>query len=363
MTFAPEIEAALQEAIARLSREVPVIGNLLAETRAQGTSEVDAVARLLPLLKEDPTLAVEVERIMMEVFAGVREAPATVAPASMSADVVLPPRHEGGMPRLNPLYAATIQEKIQFDGDVPDLRTGPLPAGATPAVPVATEARDPVVLGWMLGRAAEEVSSEFRAIEQKADAEVRLLIEGDASTPAALAPSDPAILAKIDRANLPDPVGYERGKVPALREVEAPEGTHLATLTPEQRGQLAWKFVSTTQGRRTALGTIRKLMATSLVGDGFDVEAHEGEPLRLTKEQVLAYVEWSFDLDGPGSLQSGFAFVDTAARALVRKMEDVLHDRFPDIVGRALLLEVVPVNTVDVRKVGWAARVSPRETA
>lgn len=361
-TLAPEVMAALQDFTAQLEARVPIVGAILAEARATGASEADVMARLMLAVKDDPELASEIERVASTSLAVLRD-PEVPAARPSATDVVLPPRREGGLPRINPLYSAALQEKIQFDGDVPELRTGPLPEGATPAVPVATDARDAVAIGWMLDTAAAEVAAEMRAIEGAGAEEVRLLTEGDAEGSTGLAARDPAVLAKLDKGNLPDPVGYERGQVPALREVVTPTAPELAWLSPEQRGQLAWKFVSTTQGRRTATTAIRKLVVVGMVGDGFDVEAHEGEPLRLTSEEVLAYAEWVVDLGGPGSVQPGFAFVDTAAKVLIKKLEDALYDSFADRVGQALRLEVITVNTVDVRKVGWAARVSARGTS
>lgn len=364
--FPPEVEAALRDLTAQIEAQVPVVGQILAEARASGLSEVEAMSRLMLAVKDRPEVARQIEELASRAFASMTRAAPEPAPLPVTpeaTDIVLPPRREGGLPRINPLYSAALQERAQFDGDIPELRTGPMPQEARPAVPVATSARDAVAIGWMLDTAQAEVAAEVREIERQAAEEVRLLVEDPPEGTTALAASDPAVLARLDRANLPDPVGYERGKLPALREVEVPEAPALASLTPEQRGQLAWQFLSTTQGRRSATGAILDLVATGLRSDGFDVEVHRGPQRRVRPEEVAAYGEWVVDMAGPHSTQPGFAFVDTAARVLVKKLETVggikgyTADDSPPLV-----LEVAAVNTVDVRRVGWAARLTLRET-
>jgi len=211
---------------------------------------------------------------------------------------------------------------------------------------VHTEARNPATLGWMLERASEEVVQEIQQIEKTRIAEVA------GST--ALETQGQTALEQLDRDNLPEPEGYKRGQIPALREVAEPEGRHLATLTAEQQRQLAWKFLSTTQGRRSATRVIRDLIYTNLRADGYSIVLGGEEPQRVSSpEKVLVHVSWAVALAGPRATQSSFAFVDTAAQVLTHKIEAEL-----DVVaGSGAVLEVIPLNTVEIRKVGWAARL------
>ncbi|NBR68330.1 MAG: hypothetical protein EBT79_13855, partial [Actinobacteria bacterium] len=150
---------------------------------------------------------------------------------------------------------------------------------------------------------------------------------------------------------VPDPAGYERGRVPALRTVAEPTGAALATMSAEDRGAAAWRFLSTSQGRRSATRTIATFIEAHMRGDGFDVRASTADP--DPRAEVLAHADWSVNLSGPNGTQSGFAFVDTAARALATKLGR-------DLTPGAYTLEVVTVDTVDVRRVGWAARMVHR---
>jgi hypothetical protein len=146
-------------------------------------------------------------------------------------------------------------------------------------------------------------------------------------------------------------VGYERGKVPVARKVSEPEGWGLLALTPEQRQQLAWQTLSTTQGRRSMVKVIRDLLADGLRNDGYDITVCEGELRRVKPDEVVAYAEWATSLAGPNSTQASFAFVDVAYRALLHKLEESSSPG-------AATLEVAAINTVDVRQVGFCARLS-----
>jgi len=283
-------------------------------------------------------------------------------------DIVVPPPGDRGLPRLNPTYESALSERALFDGDIPQLRFGPMPRGATPAVPVDTDARDPAAIGVMLGDAASQVSAEADRLETEAARQLADAAEtGDWTRALAHIPEDVRVelmpaLAGVTRAGdlpidvlrrdlVPDPAGYERGRVPALRTVAEPTGAALATMSAEDRGAAAWRFLSTSQGRRSATRTIATMVEAHMRGDGFDVTASHGVPDH--RVEVLAHAEWSVNLSGPNGTQPGFAFVDTAARALATRLGR-------DLAPIAYTLEVATVDTVDVRRVGWAARLVRR---
>ena len=78
---------------------------------------------------------------------------------------------------LHPLLMGMIVELLQYDGDIPELRTGALPAGGSPAVPVKTVARNPVVIGAMLRTASDEVTLELQAATEVRNQKVQKMIE------------------------------------------------------------------------------------------------------------------------------------------------------------------------------------------
>jgi hypothetical protein len=266
-----------------------------------------------------------------------------------------------GRPQINPLVQAAMGERLQFDGDLPELRTSDLPEGVKPAVPVKTDARDAVALGVMLDRASAGIEAEIRqhqanralAIEDLARelTQAGLIAKGGDQWAASLPNGDPDFPALASGTQLTDLPGYRRGEVPALVEVGKPTGSALAALTPEQRREAAYKFLSTTQGRRSATTTIRELVATRLSGGVFEVVEREFDVLR--EVEVQATHEWVVNIHGKGAIKETFNLIDTAAHALASGLLRSL----PEGTQGFLYLEVTPRNTVDIRSVGWAARL------
>ena len=341
MTETDEILASLTGA---LRADHPGFAKLLDEGRAAGEPEHVVIARAAKLAETDPDFAESLQRIS--------RALGGVAPPTQHAQVVIPAPSGRGLPRLNPLFEAALQARLQFDGAAPALRYGAMPEGASPAVSVSTTARDPVAIGAMLEQASAQVSEQVRLIEEGRASEVEAL-GGDEAVDALVVAGDPKALALIDRDTLRDPEGYERGRVPAPSEVAPLEGSLLATLTTDQRHQLAWRFLSTTQGRRSATGVVRELLSVKLRGEGHDVVLLSDPPGPVRPEDLVAHAEWTVNLSGPKATQPAFSFIEVAAAALAIKLADSMAAG----VGSGNALEVVEVNTVDVRSVGWAARV------
>jgi len=352
-TYEPQVADAIRSLTARIEAEIPELGEVIRDARNEDASEQEVMRRAMAAVIADPNLAKRLEALAAEAFAPLRgEMVPTPTSPHVPANIVVEPPFGVGRPRLNPNYEAAVMERLSFDGDAPELRFGAMPEGGRPAVPVDTDARNPVAIGWMLEKAAEEVASEMRQIAGVTIAEVQEFLTEEDS--AELEVRGQQALQKLDRNNLPEPEGYKRGQLAAHRDVEAPDGGDLATLTVEQRGQLAWKFLSTTQGRRSATRAIRDLVYTKLRSDGHAVVLGNEEPSRVSRpEDVLVHATWTVELSGPHATQSSFAFVDTAAHVLIHKLEAELDEGG----GSGATLEVIPVNTVEVRKVGWAARL------
>lgn len=246
---------------------------------------------------------------------------------------------------LHPLLMGMIVELIQFDGDIPELRTGRLPAGAKAAVPVASQARDPVTLGAMLRTASQEVTAEIRALEKAQDQKVAGMIEavGDESGGAIS-----AIVRQESERALAVP-GYQPGQKAQIREVKAPTGVELMAMPFKERQELAHQALTSTQGRRSAIPVISQLIYDSLVSmlHGLTIAStHRSDP--------FADVEWVMQIDGGVNERNpNFNFIDTAAKSLKNKLSRELEQRKG--MEASYELVVTPINTVSERRVGWRA--------
>lgn len=324
-----DILASFSELLAAMD---PEIAEILEALRTGRVGEVDGMQRLLEIVQRKDLISA-VEQTALGVF-------------QPDPDVPLVFQPEGRQPRLNPLMEAMIAERVQYDGDVPELRTGPLPAGATPAVPVRNPSRDPVALGIQLEQASEMVAGEIAEAQQG-----HIQMIEDKAGEQNLDEEGKIALYQEHLPGLPLGVpGYQPGSLPVPRKVETPTGSALARLTPEERQQKAWKALSTTQGRRSALQVIEELVLSGLRNEGFSMDARVPE---RGPANVKAYAEWKIRLSGPEAMQTQFSFMDAAAKGLLRKLVDDL-DGLP---SSGLVLELTAINTVDVRQVGWAARV------
>jgi len=284
--------------------------------------------------------------------------PSVATKCDLPGDLFL---NEVGRPQMNPLVQAALAERLQFDEDVPEMRTGDLPEGVKPAVSVRTNARSPVALGLMLERASNAVDNEVRQHQKARAALVEDLAAGRVDTTALIAKGETWLARVGDDPDFGDLVQgspetdlalYRRGEVPAPVEVAKPSGSALAALTPEQRREAAYKFLSTTQGRRSAVDTIRELVAVKLRGGTFGVVEREFDPTR--EVEVKAVHEWAVNIHGKGSVKETFSLIETASAALA---SGILRTLPGDMEG-TFYLEVTPKNTVDVRSVGWAARLT-----
>lgn len=246
---------------------------------------------------------------------------------------------------LHPMLMARIVELIQFDGDIPELRTGMLPEGGSPAVPVKTNSRDPVVIGAMLRTASKEVALELAEAKEVQDKKVAAMI-------GALPPGEvvSGLVRQETEKGLAVP-GYAPGKKAAIREVTAPTSMELARMPFAEKQELAHKALTSTQGRRSAVPVIADMVLAALspmVKGGMSIT-------QATDRPPLAQAEWGMQIDGGTSERNpNFNFIDTAARSLTIKLRRELRD-FADDDGRSYELVVAPINTVNERRVGWKA--------
>lgn len=336
--FDPEVESCLSDLVERLKAEFPDFREALTTTEP----EPEMLTRLMALVG-DPKIAARFEALALEAFAPLRGA--LTEPAKVQ-DLLVVPTPVGDGVRLNPMYEASLAERLQFDGDIPELRTGPLPEGATPAVPVTTDARDPVALGVMLHSASEGVLEELRMIEARHLSDIA---EGNQLRTQGGQRED--LLTLADRWNLPEPEGYRRGEMARPVDVGTPPGSDLAILAPNERREAAWNFVSTSHGRRSATASIAKGLLGALRAQGHDVMAGHLDTTRVEPDTVLASGAWLINLGEKGEIQPNFAYVDLAIAVLLHKLSDGLTT---PVRAR---LDVTQVGMIDRRRIGWAARL------
>ena len=352
MNFDPQVAKTLEAVIAELQDVSPEITDILDKAKSGDMDPAEAMKNLMEAVGSDPDLTKKFQDIMFRQMATLRDANSPVPP-TMFAN-----RGGKGLPQMNPLVTAALVERAQFDDDMPELRTGPMHPNAMPAVPVQTMARNPVAIGAMLKTASTRRKEELEA----SMAERRRLIQGQlAANPDALAVmqrhGDLMVQQDIGAALAgtadTDPEGYRRGELPTAMKVRRPTGASLATMSDAERHEMAWRFLSTTAGRRSAIEVIRGLVKDFL-SKHMEVIEMDFDP-KAPRVQPLAYAEWTVALEGKGATQPAFSLVDVSAKVLGTRLLAGLDGNFPAQV----VLEVESVNQIADREVGWMARLMP----
>lgn len=353
----PMIASCLTDLIAQMGAGLPELRAILDAAQRGELTEQEALDQLVQTVQTDSALADQFMDLARDAFKATR--------ANMvQADIPLSELGEGtfwsgvGLPQMNPLVEAALIERAQFDEDMPELRTGPAPAGVNPAMPVQTSARNPIAIGAMMETASAQMKKQLAdadrrraaALERVAEAK-SLVAAGNAST-ALKKMADQDTFALAASAEF-DPPGYRRGELPTPVVVPEPTGVALISMTPDEQRTHVWRFISTSQGRRTALETLRAIIFNGLREVPLMVELREYNP--KVPAMPLAYHQWSVNLSGRGSMQPAFNIIDTAAKVITKALADRVQ--LEDPLPKKLYLEVLPVDTVDIRKVGWAARL------
>jgi hypothetical protein len=260
--------------------------------------------------------------------------------------------HDNGMEVLNPLMEAAIAERASLDGDVPELRSGPLPEGGYPAVPVLTDTMDPVVLGIQLETAAAEVAQEIKgSLTSHGEVCARILDHvKDGAADMGMEVDHALEVAKRSLPAIPTGVkGYEAGSVPALRKAAQVPTTTLAALTDKQRRQYAYKALSSTQGRVSLSGVIQKGAIDYLRAHGINAVAGEPHP------DTAAMTKWVVTLWGAEDLADGFNPTTTAIHSMC---SDVMES----ITGHTeVCIRVSPYHGIADRRFGWTLVAGPKE--
>lgn len=326
-----------REFVENLAQAVPELSEVL---NADGPLDVDALDELM----QEPEISVRVAE-----FLGRRE--------EFDKDDLALMVPEQGMPRINPMWEAALLERLQYDGDVPEFRHGPLQPGQKAAVPVDTEISNPAMIGMMLEDVSNQVTSEI--VENRLEAiETVNRLMGDARATGNLrAKVWDYMERKGDTEVLVDelvplvekePVEYQRGKKAGLMKASAPSVSALVSLSTEESQQAIWKTKSTTQGRRSALKPIAKLMLGRLQRH-LAVDVSDEQP----NQSPIASATWVSRLDEAGHLNPNFNFIHAASAVLSNKLRKRVGEL--GVQGRKLLLTVSTIDSVSERRVGWKA--------
>lgn len=336
MKFEPEVSKALDAVGSAIHKEYPELYEVLEQARKGEITEEEACTEMLALLGKEEHQGLEA--LFREKLAPIGpDDPPDVAGAFYTGT---------GLPQMNPLFEAALIERAQFDGDIPEFRTGPLPQNVLPSPSVETKSQNPVAIGLMLTQASKQVRDDYKAHEKK---RLGPLSKDSKEEPSeALVQSDMGALVQGSQAT--DLPSYRRGEVPAPLTIQTPTGSALASLSEGERQELAWKFVSSTQGRRTALPAICEGILKHLPSD-LDLEVGVGAP--NPQAEVLSYKDWTLVLSGPKTSSTTFNLIGTASICLAKGLMSNLKVKAPH---KKLRLEVHTINTVADRKVGWGAR-------
>lgn len=129
--------------------------------------------------------------------------------------------------------------------------------------------------------------------------------------------------------------------------VRAPEPARVLALSPQQRQTAVHVMVSTNQGRQTLTQAIGEDLLLSLKATHPDLVLRPRVPDR--KVTVKGYAEYRVSIHGgKGNVQPAFDFLRTATKLLTLDLSFSPPGEY---------LEVGTLNNVDIRSVGWFARI------
>lgn len=227
-----------------------------------------------------------------------------------------------GLPQLNPLVQGAIIERLQFDGDIPELRSGPLPDGVKPALSVQTSATNLAMIGALLVMASDEMAEEIQCYLESKTKE----LEESGST-------------DLVKWEIPDHPGYKRGELP--KPVKANLKKPLVAMSSQEIADFTTKALMTTQGRRSCAFAISDALRTRILQHGVAVEICE-KPL---DDEAVLDAQWVFSMEG--DINPNFPYITIANNALFSKIKNRLSP------VSSYKMVVRSVDDIPNRVVGW----------
>jgi len=223
---------------------------------------------------------------------------------------------ERGVQRVNPLYLAAISEQLQFDGDIPELRTGDMPKEAMPAVPVDLESLNLVSIGFGLEKASRQTREQINA-------HTRALIS-----------EDDGVLVKLGAdADLP---AYRRGTSPAFVEMKV-TGSEIALLSESQKQMYAWKALTSTPGRKSVALVLHRMIQQ---------EFPEMVPVGESERDPVGETHWETSFGNKEEIEPRFPVIGLVWGSFRRFIDKQVKTN--------LGFKVKPINKVSDRIAGWS---------
>lgn len=327
--------------VTRLLEETPGAAPILDALRTGGISPEEAMAKLAEV-----AIAAGHGEALVSASGRLEK----VAREQADAPVVM--THDNGMEMLNPLMEAAIAERAFLDGDVPEARSGSIPEGGYPAVPVLTDTMDPVVLGMQLETASQEVTEEIRLQVEDHSNTCGLILSRveEEATQQGIETTRALEVAKKNLPAVPTGVkGYKAGSLPAPRKAQHVPASTLASLTDEQRRQYSYKALATTQGRVSLSGVIEKGIIDYL--RAHSVNAVAGEPY----SETAVTTKWTVVLWGADDLADEFNPITVAIHSMCSDVMEFITRH------KEVCIRVSPYNGIVDRRFGWTLVAGPKE--
>lgn len=208
--------------------------------------------------------------------------------------------NDGKTFKLNPIYEALLLERLQFDGDIPELRSKALHPELVPAVSVQQNNLNPILLGLAISDLEEKIQKDKKLLlkefkeEEKEEASLAHPLEGN------------------NWGEIPKPVPVSSENTVSKRSF---------SLSKSKKKELAWKVLSTTQGRRSASYAISCKISSEIeeLEEWFHTQSLG--PNKGDKE-----FEWSLKAQDKKSFSSDFSFVHMASQIFISKIRSYLED-------------------------------------
>ena len=340
----------------KISEDFPEIREILDRAQSGSMSEEQALGEMMIFTQNNPEIANKIAEIFMEnaqgdvelededeVFLMAKQGVKEVTEKSSVFDTVWEDRSEQGeRARFNPQYESYLAERLQFDKDIPELRTLPMDKDTTPAVDVIATSPNLAVVGDQLKRASGQVRAEQDTLEEEYTKQLSdKLTSGTEITKAS---------TELDRSQIPQPQGYESGKLPVAREISEMGSDELICLSEDIRRENIWEVISTTQGRRSMSGVVAQIIKEKLGDHNIKVKIDPN-----AQGRVMSMAHWTMTIKGAKELQDNFSFIETCAYSLAYNLiRNMKEDYDPNI---EYSLHIKTINEYSIREIGWGARI------
>ena len=343
----------IAEITEKISAEFPQIKDILDRAQKGELSEEQALGLMMGFTNKNPTIANKIANIFMENAQGDGEIESEnevfVIPKQSAKktdslyETVWEDRTESGKrARFNPQYESYLAERLQFDGDAPELRTGPMDKDTTPAVDVVAKSVNPIVVGDQLKRASKQVREEQDRLEEEHTKKLSDNLESSTEIT--------KVGTELDRSLIPQPEGYENGKLPVPRNIEEMSSSELLCLSKDIKRENIWNVLATTQGRRSVSDVIAEIIKDRLATYGIRVKINS-----KGTGKVMGAAYWTITIKSAKEIQDNFSLIETCAYSLAYNLSKGIKDDYDPNVEYSLFVKTI--NEYSVREVGWGARI------